>query len=118
MAQKAPGRSDRISISLKDIVQMFPDDSAGQQWFTAIRWPEGVCCPHCGSESVQVRAKHRSMPMRSREKTCAKRFSVRIGTVMQDSNLEYQSWALAIYLLVTSLKNVSSMKLRQDLGIT
>ena len=55
------------------------------------------------------------MPFRCRD--CRKRFSVRIGTVMQDSNLGYQVWAMAIYLFMTSLKSVSSMKLHRDLHI-
>ena len=47
-----------------------------------------------------------------------KRFSVRTGTALESSNLSYRVWAIAIYLLVTNLKGVSSMKLRRDLGIT
>ncbi|MDE0189812.1 MAG: IS1595 family transposase, partial [Gammaproteobacteria bacterium] len=55
------------------------------------------------------------MPYRCRG--CRKRFSVRIGTAMQDSNIPLQKWAIAIYLMTTSLKGVSSMKLHRDLGI-
>ena len=58
------------------------------------------------------------MPYRCRERECRRRFSVRTGTVMEASNPGYQVWALAIYLSLTSLKGVSSMKLHRDLGIT
>ena len=58
------------------------------------------------------------MPFKCREKGCRKRFSVRTGTVMEASNIGYQSWAIAICLLMTSLKSVSSMKLHRVLGIT
>ena len=74
--------------------------------------------PHCGSISVQTGASHKTMPYRCREQECAKRFSVKIGTLMQDSNLGYQVWAIAIYLMLTSQKGVSSMKLHGDLGVT
>ena len=70
------------------------------------------------SENVQSGAKHKTMPYRCREKECAKRFSVKTGTVMQNSNLDYQVWAIAIYLMVTNIKGVSSMKLHRDLSIT
>ena len=72
---------------------------------------------HCGAGShrVQSGAKHKTMPFRCR--ACRKRFSVRSGTVMQHSNPGYQVWAMAIYLFVTSLKSVSSMKLHRDLNI-
>ena len=98
-------------------MRMFPDDAAAEKWFIRVRWPRGPQCPHCGAGShrVQSGARHKTMPFRCRD--CRKRFSVRIGTVMQDSNLGYQVWAMAIYLLMTSLKSVSSMKLHRDLNI-
>lgn len=58
------------------------------------------------------------MPYRCREKGCRKRFSPRTGTALEGSNLGYQTWAIAIYLMTTSLKGVSSMKLHRDLGIS
>ena len=58
------------------------------------------------------------MPYRCRARECAKRFSVKTGTVMECSNLGYQTWAIALYLVLTSLNGVSSMKLHRDLGIT
>ncbi len=95
---------------------MFPDDAAAESWFVEERWPNGVACPNDGSLNVFAGSKHKTMPMRCRD--CRKRFSVRTGTVMESSNLGYQTWAIAIYLLTTSLKGVSSMKLHRDLGIT
>ena len=55
------------------------------------------------------------MPFRCR--ACRKRISVRSVTVMLHSNLGYQVWAMVIYLFVTSLKSVSSMKLHRDFKI-
>lgn len=97
---------------------MFPDDKAAEDWFAHVRWPEGPQCPYCGYDNVQSGAKHKTMPYRCRRDGCRKRFSVRIGTAMESSNLGYQTWAVAIYLLTTSLKGVSSMRLHRDLDIT
>ena len=58
------------------------------------------------------------MPWRCAERECRKRFSVRVGTPLQGSPLGYQIWVIAIYLLTTSLKGQSSMKLHRDLKIT
>ena len=115
---KAPGKSNRKGISLKQLFQIFPDDSTAEKWFAQQRWLDGVHCPHCGSVNVQSGAKHKTMPYRCRERECRKRFSVRTGTPMECSNLGYQIWAIAIYLMTTSLKGVSSMKLHRDLEIT
>lgn len=119
MAHKAPGKSFRKGISIIDIFKMFPDDAAAEQWFIEVRWPDGIHCPHCGSTKVQAGAKHKTMPFRCKDyKVCGKRFSVKTKTVMESSNLGYQVWAIATYLLTTSLKSVSSMKLHRDLDIT
>ena len=58
------------------------------------------------------------MPYRCREKECAKRFSVRTGTVVESFKRDFQIWATAIHLLTPSLKGVSSMELHRDLNIT
>ena len=115
---KAPGRADRKGISLTKLFEMFPDDDTAEAWFAEQRWNNTPACPHCGSTNVLIGARNRTMPYRCREKECRKRFSVKIGTVMQASNLGYQAWAIAIYLLTTSLKSVSSLKLHRDLDIT
>lgn len=57
------------------------------------------------------------MPYRCREVQCAKRFSVKTGTVMEGSKLGFQMWMIATYLLSTSFKSMSSMKLHRDLNI-
>ena len=82
-----------------------------------MRWPDGIACPHCDSTNVQTGAKHKTMPYRCREKECAKRFSPKTGTVMEGTKLGMQTWIVATYLLSTSLKSVSSMKLHRDLDI-
>ena len=115
MTNTAPGKSHRKGISLVEIIRMFPDNETAEAWFVAKRWPDGVYCPSCGSLNVQAGAKHK-MPYRCRD--YRKRFSTKTGTVMQGSNLDYQTWAIAIYLSLTSLKSVASMKLHRDLKVT
>ena len=117
MAHQASGKNRREGISLFEIMRMFPDDETAEAWFVKRRWSHGVACPHCGSTNVQIGARHKSMPYRCREKGCAKRFSAKTGTVMEGSKLGFQVWMIATYLLTTSLKSVSSMKLHRDLNI-
>ncbi|MCY4442350.1 MAG: IS1595 family transposase [Deltaproteobacteria bacterium] len=118
MAQKAPGKSHRKGMTLQELFRMFPDDATAEKWFAEKRWPDGPHCPYCGSTNVQSGAKHKTMSYRCREKTCAKRFSVRTKTPMESSKLGFQTWAIALYQVTTNLKGVSSMKLHRDLGIT
>ncbi|MDE2811648.1 MAG: IS1595 family transposase [Gemmatimonadota bacterium] len=120
MATHAPGKHYREGISIIDLLDMFPDDATAEAWFVEQRWPEGnICCPSCGSLNVQTKTAHKTMPYRCREKECKLAyFSVKTGTVMQSTKLPYRTWILALYLLLTSLKSVSSMKLHRDLKIT
>ena len=117
MAQKAPGKAHREGISLVELFRMFPDDGAAQAWLEEQRWCGEPWCPHCGSFNVKHN-NHRSMPWRCAERECRKRFSVRLSTPLQGSPLGYQIWVIAIYLLTTSPKGQSSMKLHRDLKVT
>ena len=116
MTSNAPGKHFRKGLTLPQLLKMFPDDETAERYFIKERWGDRIGCPKCGSVNVLTGAKHNTMPYRCRD--CRKRFSVRVGTVMEGSKLGYQTWALAIYILTTSLKGVSSMKLHRDLGIT
>ncbi len=112
---KGPGKHYRKGLTLAALFERFPDNTTAEVWFAEQRWGGEPFCPRCGDFNVQSGAAHKTMPYRCR--ACRKRFSVRTGTSMEASNLGYQTWAVAIYLLTTSLKGVSSMKLHRDLGI-
>lgn len=116
MAHNAPGKHNRKGLTLAELFRMFPDDETAEAWFIARRWPEGVRCPHCGSDNVLDGARHRTQRYRCRG--CRTRFSARTGTILADSNVGFRNWMVAIYLMTTSLKGVSSMKLHRDLGVT
>lgn len=116
MTQKAPGRSERIGITLPELFRMFPDDETAEKWFIKIRWPDGVFCHGCGGFNILMRKNRRPQPFHCRD--CRKDFSTKTGTLMQGSNIGFQKWAIALYLFSTNLKGVSSMKLHRDLGIT
>ena len=116
MSQKAPGKHYRNGLALVDLFKMFPDDETAEAWFVKARWPDGIVCPKCGSERVQTGAAHKTMPYRCRD--CRKRFSGRTKTVLEASNIGFQAWMIAMYLLATNLKGVSSMKLHRDLKVT
>ncbi len=112
---KAPGRSHRQGIDLIELMDRFPSDDAARVWFESIIWPDGRRCGHCDSANT-IEAVHRSMPYRCRD--CSGYFSVKTGTAIESSKIGLRKWAIAIYLELTSLKGVSSMKLHRDLGVT
>ena len=118
MTQKAPGKYFRKGLSLYDAIEMFPDNETAERWFVELRWPnDEVFCPRCGSSNV-INATHPTMPYLCREKHAKKRFSVKTNTVMDSSNISYRKWALAMFLMTTNLKGVSSMKLHRDIKVS
>ncbi len=116
MKKSGPGKWFRKGITLIEVIAMFPDDESAEKWFASMRWPDGPACPRCRGSSVQSDAAHPSMPYRCRG--CGKRFAVRTGSVMADTKLGYRTRAVALFLLTTGIKGVSSMKLHRDPGIS
>ena len=113
---KAPGKAFRAGISLIDLMDVFPNEDAAREWFEAIYWPDGTRCGHC--DGARVRPVPSGKPMSYWCTDCRRYFSVKTGTAMADSKLPLRKWAIGIYLCLTSLKSVSSMKLHRDLKIT
>lgn len=116
MARNAPGQHYRKGLSLVEITRLFPTDEAAESWFVEQRWPNGVACPKCQSDNILHVKSRKPQPYRCR--ACRKCFSAKTGTLMQGSNLGFQTWAIALYLAATGLKGTSSLKLHRDLGIT
>ena len=108
--------TDTDDMDILTFFRQFPNDSAAEAWFVSRRWPDGIVCPHCNERNIQTAAKHPEMPYRCR--TCRKYFSVKTGSIMHSSKLGYQQWALALYLLTTSKKGISSADLGRKLGIS
>ena len=113
---RSPGRAEREGLTLLQLFQLFPDEAAAIRWFEDVRWGGDRFCPHCAS--THTREVPNAKPMPYWCTTCRKYFSVKTGTPMQSSKLPMQKWVIAMYLMTTSLKGVSSMKMHRDLGIT
>ncbi len=120
MGQKAPGKFRPKGIGLIELLEMFPDEQAAEEWFEEKRWGktgQPTCCPKCGcSARIRKYEGRKSSPYHC--SACRSYFSVRTGTVMSHSAIPLRKWVVAVFLWSTSLKGVSSMKLHRDLGIT
>ena len=116
MAKKAPGKSHREGLTVVQLMDMFPTEEVAREWFESVVWENGRHCPKCGS--VETKEVPNAKPMPYWCKGCRSYFSVRTGTTMARSNVPLRKWAIAIYLCLTSLKSVSSMKLHRDIGVS
>ncbi len=103
-------------ISLYELFKKFPDEESARIYFEERRWTAGKYCPHCGSYGVSECKDHK--PMAYRCKDCRKHFSVRTGTVLEESRLPLQKWLMAIYMMTTARKGIPSTQMAKELGIT
>ena len=116
MVHNAPGKAYREGITLLQLADRFPTEESAVQWFEGVVWSGERACGHCGSLDTYGIKSGKPMPYRCRD--CKRYFSVKTGTLMASSPLPVRKWVYAIYLDVTSLKGVASMKLHRDLGVT
>ena len=117
MVKSGPGKAFRTGLSIIGLFDMFPNEESARTWFEGIRWPDGERpCPRCASENTTTTKTGKPMPFWCTD--CRKYFSVKTGSIMEASNLPLRKWAMALYIMATNIKGVSSMKLHRDLGIT
>ena len=116
MANKASGKAHREGVTLVQLMDMFPTEEAATKWFEEVIWDGQRCCGKCGSVSTREVPNAKPMPYWCTD--CRSYFSVRTGTPIARSNVPLRKWAIAIYLCLTSLKSVSSMKLHRDIGVS
>ena len=108
--------SDTETLNIFEFFERFPSEEAARLHFEDMRWYGHATCPHCGTGDVVECKDHKPMAYRCRK--CRKHFSVRTGTVLAESKVPLQKWLLAIYLLTTSRKGISSIQLAKTLGVT
>ena len=116
MTHKAPGKAQREGLTIVQMLDMFPTEDAAVAWFESVLWPTERCCGKCGG--LRTREVPNAKPMPYWCTDCRSYFSVRTGTPIACSNVPMRKWAIAIYLCLTSLKSVSSMKLHRDIGVS
>ncbi len=121
LPEHAPAPKKRTKKEQQDIIGIrrfyreIPDEEAAIAFIENRIWGDTPYCPRCGNENV-YRVKS-GKPMSHRCRDCKRYFSVRTGTVMEDTNLPLQTWLLAIHLMHTDRKGVSSVQLAKMLEI-
>ena len=100
--------------SIFDLLKGFPDELSAIKHFEAIRWKGGAFCPYCGS----IRIYHFSDKKTHKCGDCRKRFSIKVGTIFEDSKIGLQKWFMAIWLITSQKKDIASTQLAKDISVT
>src|SRR5665213_588209 len=97
----------------------FHDEAKAIEFIEARVWPNGPVCPHCGGTTRLGRLAGKSTRLGTLKcYECRKPFTVKVGTIFEDSHIDLKLWLQAIFLIASSKKGISSNQLHRTLGIT
>lgn len=97
-----------------DFLAVFRDEATCQKYFAQIRFKDGAYCPHCAHGEVYSFKDGK----RYRCAKCKKDFTIKTKTVFGESKLPLKTWFVAIYLLTTGNKGISSIQLAKQIGVS
>ena len=103
------------SKTLTEVIRHFENPLNCVAAMVAMRWPDGnPVCPHCGGTRQHWLEKQ----MRWKCYQCRKQFSVKVGTVMEDSPIALDKWLVTLWMLVNCKNGVSSYEIARNIGVT
>jgi transposase-like protein len=103
--------------TLQEAIVYFADPDVAFAEMVKFRWPDGVVkCPTCGSENVYFTKSRRIW--QCKEDHAKRQFSVKIGSIMEDSPLSIDKWLVALWLICNAKNGISSYELGRAIGVT
>jgi transposase-like protein len=103
--------------TLIEAIRYFSDPDICLKFMVAMRWPDGVVeCPQCGSKQVTFLANARLWKCRAKHPR--QKFSVKVGTIFEDSPIALDKWLAAIWMIANCKNGVSSYEIHREIGVT
>jgi transposase-like protein len=102
--------------SLLEATRYFADPDVCVDFVAAMRWPDGVTCPHCDNKRVSYLSSRRIWKCMKKE--CHKQFSVKTSSIFEDSPITLDKWLTAVWFVVNCKNGISSYELAKDLKVT
>lgn len=101
-------------VSLADACAYFADPDNALRFLAELRWPDGVKCPHCQTDDPSFLKTRRIWKCRK----CRRQFSIKVGTIFEDSPLGLDKWLPALWMLANSKNGISSYEVGRALHVT
>jgi len=105
---------DDKNMNLVELIKDFADESKCRAYIEALRWPDGIVCPHCQSKKIYRIVKRDQLLCAS----CEYQFSATVDTMLHDTHLPLWKWFLATMLLCESKKGMSACQIQTALGVS
>ena len=107
-------RTKALPTNLLEAIRSFADPEIATDFVAKLRWPDGPVCPRCGGVEYSYLRTRRIWKC----KACKKQYSVKLGTIFEDSPLGLDKWLPAVWLIANSKNGISSHELARALGVT
>ncbi len=108
-------KPNAFPVTLQQAVVYFADPDNALTFMMSLRWPTGVInCPRCQSDKNTFISTRRTWQC----KDCKKTFTVKLGTVMEDSPISLDKWLCAMWMIGAAKNGISSYEIHRSLGIT
>ncbi len=114
MIQSTPNPMPQDFNSLLELVDYFTDEAKCLNYLLAQRFDGAITCPHCGGSKIYVF----SDGLRFKCGSCRQQFTAKVGTIFEGSKIPMKKWFVAIYLVTSHKKGISSHQLAKDLKVT
>ena len=101
--------------TLLDLLDAFPDEESCVRHLEQLRWPRGIVCPWCAESGDFYRL---SRGLRYRCRDCRRDFSVRKGTIFEESHIKLRKWFAAAWLVTSHRKGIPPTQLAREIGVT
>ncbi len=102
--------------TLQEAIVYFADPANCREYLVARRWPNGVTCPKCGSKDVLFLEKYNRWHCRAKHD--APQFTLKTGTIMEDSPIGLDKWMTAMWQIVNCKNGISSYEVHRAIGVT
>src|SRR5260370_12867602 len=102
--------------SLQEAIIYFSNPDNYINYLAVRRWPKGVACPTCGSDSVKFLSERRLWQCGSHH--AKRQFSIKVGTIFEDSAIGLDKWLTATWMLTNCKNGISSYEVARDLRVT
>lgn len=106
--------NERLPETLLEAVKFFSDPDVSLAFVAKLRWPGGITCPRCEAPEPSFLSTRRLWKCRG----CKKQFSVKVGTIFEDSPLGLDKWLPALWMVVNCKNGISSYEMARALGVT
>jgi len=109
-------KNNAFPKSLQEAIRYFDNPDVCVDFVASMRWPNGAICAHCGGSKVSYLSTRRIWKCMNRD--CHKQFSVKTGSVFEDSPLPLDKWLTAVWLVVNCKNGISSYEIMRDIKVT